>query len=500
MSVKIDVAPAAIRTNGGKINMHIPTSEKPVLAQIIQFRQSLSKLRKEAKDALTLTDINAKAAELSQIVKNLEASRAADTHENDPNEPRNRVDAVLDQAWMSMFAVWGKIGAINETIYPTYVSLVSLARSAEALRASEAWTPNELEILQERLRTLDEAVDQTEGKFGKTQTAQDAQSDKIPGGQAVLSSLLNRTHRVMNHMLLDTESIGYELVPLKIELDKIFKQLSNMLATGYTLDSLAPISRRLHQIDSGRGPAGNFSETEVQPGQATVAGILNACFEKLTLLVADLDPVTASSPLSASHAVLMQVHTELAAMLSNTNLRGNPKDLSMALSSVQDRLFACEQERVDGVFVPAGYEREAAIKLPGQATMHKLLHDCHAQISHLIEPIALPVGEALVPTYELLLKQRTRLRKLRGWASSGWNVRQDLNKVEDVLKTVESSKFKGLYVGDLAASALSPVSPTSPGTPGGGHFFFHGVPDGQSSIAALVDECDSLVWQISCML
>ncbi|KAJ3278133.1 hypothetical protein HDU79_001841, partial [Rhizoclosmatium sp. JEL0117] len=181
-------------------------------------------------------------------------------------------------------------------------------------------------------------------------------------------------------------------------------------------------------------------------------------------------------------------------MLSNAALRSSPKDLSAALASVQERLYVLEQQRVEGTFVPTGVDFEAAVKLPGQASMHKLLHDIHSEISHLVEPISLPVGETLVPTYELLLKQRSALRKLRAYASAGWNVRDDLTKVETVLKTIESTKVKGLFVGlkpaesaqaaehDLGVAALS-HSDTSLHS-----FAANVVPEGQATISALVDE------------
>ncbi|ORY40409.1 hypothetical protein BCR33DRAFT_719403 [Rhizoclosmatium globosum] len=151
-----------------------------------------------------------------------------------------------------------------------------------------------------------------------------------------------------------------------------------MLATGYTLETLAPISKRLHFIDSHRGPTGNFHGTETQPGQATLAGLLNACFDKLNLLVADLDPVTQTSPLYETYAALLEIHSELSKMLSNAALRSSPKDLSAALASVQERLYVLEQQRVEGTFVPTGVDFEAAVKLPGQLVklLSQLMSSC----------------------------------------------------------------------------------------------------------------------------
>ncbi|KAJ3066200.1 hypothetical protein HDU98_010485 [Podochytrium sp. JEL0797] len=496
------------RADGGKINTQIPTAEKPILQSLYRFRQSLAQLRKESHDALTLADINAKGAELADIVQTLETVRhSSTTHEIDPNEPLNLVDAVLDQAWMSMFALWSKIGGVDGSVYPTYVSLVSLARSAEALRASEAWTAEEVESLSERLRVLDESVAAAEGKFVATEIVNAAGlGDKVPSGQAIMTSLLNRVHRVVALMNADIDSVASDLVPLQTELEGFLKQLSGMPKTEYSMDSLAVISKRLHAIDAGRGATGNFRGTESKAGQATVSGTLNACFDKLNLLVANLDPVTDSSPLYESYRSLLTIHSELATMLNNTQLRSNLKSLSTALAFVQSKLQDLELQRVDGAFVPSGSTFEVAVKLPGQATMHKLLHDCHAKISKLVEPISVPVGEALLPTYELLFKQRTRLRKLRTWASAGWNVREDLSKVQEVLKSVDATKIKGLYAGNRLSSYHDSLTSGIPFASAFSHptaadaVYFPQVPNGQATVAALADECDSLVWCINCML
>ncbi|KAJ3031071.1 UNVERIFIED_CONTAM: hypothetical protein HDU68_006659 [Siphonaria sp. JEL0065] len=499
---------SAARTQEGKINMHLPSAEQPILAELFKFRHSLSALRKESHDALTLADINAKATELSTIMKKLRDVRFADSHDIDLNEPRNRLDDVLDQVWMSMFYVWGKIAAIHESIYPTYVSLVTLSRTVDALRASKAWVPADVEPLQERLRILDEQVAATEGKF--VAPAADALGDKVPYGQAVLTTLLNKIHRTVAFLNAENEAVytDSELLPLRTELEGVNKQLTDLLATGYTLESLAPISKKLHHLDSTRGPTGKFHGLEAELGQATLVGMLNQAFDKLNLLVADLDPVTQTSPLFETYRALLDIHSELSRLLANTAVRSDPKALSAALVPIQERLAVLEKVRVEGTFVPSGDNFDHAVKLPGQASLHKLLHDCHSQISHLVEPISRPIGETLIPTYELLLKQRTTLRKLRAWASSGWNVREDLAKVEAVLKTVESSKVKGLFVGINAPVADSAAAAEHElGAPVIAHsetslhsFATHEIPDGQSTVSALVDECDSLVWTIYCHL
>ncbi|KAI9329633.1 hypothetical protein BDR26DRAFT_1011669 [Obelidium mucronatum] len=479
---------------GGKKNL--PDEEKPILDQLLKFRHSLQTLRKESRGALTLSDVNSKANELTNIVNNLREIRS----EGSFLVPRNRVDDCLDTIWMQMFYLWDKLVAISSSIYPTYVSLVTLARSAEALKLSGAWTSADVERLQQRLRVLDEEVSATEGKFVAANVGETSVvplGDKIPAGQAVLAGILNRAHRTIDFLVLENESVGDDLMPLKLELDGINKKLDEIQqkgVTNYSLDTLAPLSKRLHAIESSRGPSGNFGNSDAQYGHATIAGVLNECFDKLGLLVADLDPVPSSSPLYETYRALLDVHSTLVRIYANASTRSDPNQLSQALEAAQEKLQSLEQRRVDGTFVPEGDSFDKAVKLPGQATLHKVLHDCHALVTKLVDPVSLPVGEALISTYELLLKQRTILRKLRAWSHSGWNVKTELQQVEQVLKTVEAGKVKGLFVG------VRPQVVAENAEFGELNDEFNllqsGVPDGQATVGALVDECDSLVWQV----
>ncbi|KAJ3241021.1 hypothetical protein HDU81_002191 [Chytriomyces hyalinus] len=481
----------------------VPEEEKPILEKLFKFRQSLVLLRKSSRGNVTVSEMNVKSAELTEIVSELQQVRLS----GDSNFMNivllscNRVDNVLDTIWMHMFYLWSKIASIDERVYPTYVSLVTLARTAEALRQSGAFTAADVEPLQQRLRVLDERVAAAEGKFvptGDVNTA-GALGDKIPHGQAILNSLLSRVHRTIQFMNTENDTVVEELVPLRNELESLLKQLEEFKGDDKAM--LAPISKRLHEIDSHRSPTGQFLHCESEYGHATIAGILNQCFNKLSVLVAKMDPVLPDSPLYSFYRDLLEVHSDLSRISTDPSLHGNPFDLSQALEPIQERLTLLEQRRIDGNFVPQQTASEGtAVKLPGQATMHKLLHDCHALVTQIVDPISLPVGETLVSTYELLVKQRTRLRQLRSWASTGWDVSRDLKAVEEVLKSVEAGKVGGLFAGDVAIKLAESADLDRVGPVESDYVEASGVPDGQAVISALVDECDSLVWQIGCML
>lgn len=476
--------------------------EKQILDRLIEFRHEIQTLRKNSKGVVTILEVNAKASELSNIVEGLRTVR------NDSLfAPRNRIDEVLDTLWMQMFFLWDKLLHIDTSLYPAYVSLVALSRSAEALKRSGSWTSADVAPLHQQLGSLDEKVAATAGKFlASTANVSSAEAaalgDKIPMGQAVMTSLQNRIHRTLEFLVLENESIGGDVMHIKKELDEIHAQLEGIEKkgiAGYTLETLVPISKRLHTIDSSRGPTGKYCNSDSVHGHATITGLLNICFDKLNILVANLDPVTVSSPLHELFRQLLSVHTDLVHIHANQQTtRTNPIELSNALELAQQKLQVLEQHRVDGTFLPQGQAFDQAVRVPGQATMHKLLHDCHALVSKIVEPVSLPVvGEALVSTYELLMAQRSALRRLRAYAHSGWDVRADVGKVEKILEGVEAGRVKGLFVGGGAGQVAESAEY-------GGEFwnegFESGVPDGQAIVSALVDECDSLVWQIYCVL
>ncbi|KAI8617560.1 hypothetical protein BC830DRAFT_1166879 [Chytriomyces sp. MP71] len=477
----------------------LPEEEKPILDQLFKFRHSLQQLRKTSHGNVTVSEMNVKVSELHTIVASLQQLRLENVERDDVVMLScNRVDNVLDSIWMQIFYMWSKIANMDENLYPTYVSLVTLARSAEALRQSGAWTPEDVAPLAERMRAMDETIAATEGKFLPESMVGDSThslGDKIPMGQAVLTSLLNRVHRTITFMNYENDAEVDDLLPLKEELQSILRQLQQYQTKGANMYELTPLSKRLHAIDSSRGPTGKFNHTESEYGSATIAGILNQCFECLNLLVAQFDPVLPETPLYPTYRALLEIHSDLSRVAGNTSLRADPFQLSEALVAIQERLDILEKQRVEGSFVPAGCNAVDAVKLPGQAMLHKLLHDVHALVMQIVDPVSMPVGEALMSTYELLLKQRTALRKMRGWCNAGWDVRKELKLVEEALNSVDATRVNGLFVGasgQVAENADFPVLSDFVDS--------SGVPDGQSSVSALADECDTLLWQVKAML
>jgi hypothetical protein len=61
---------------------------------------------------------------------------------------------------MILFYIWGgNLASIDESLYPTYVSLVACLRMAEALKKSGAWLPRDVDVMRSRVRELEARVD-----------------------------------------------------------------------------------------------------------------------------------------------------------------------------------------------------------------------------------------------------------------------------------------------------------------------------------------------------
>ncbi|KAJ3210832.1 hypothetical protein HDU67_004974 [Dinochytrium kinnereticum] len=511
----------------------VPAVEEPVLRELYDYRHSLNHLRKASHGAITLADVDAKANELALIMHRLRVIRENELE----GVQRNRVDDVLDSIWMILFYVWGKIAAMDESLYPTYVNLVSITRTADALRASGEWTTQDVQPLQERLRDLEESVLAAEGnnsiRFLDPKAPPTVQEgDHVPRGQAILANLLNKAHRSIAFLNAENDTIVEHLKPVHHELTSLLAELDALAESrNYTLEKLAPLLDRLHAIDGARGPTGRFNaipSVTNPPGHATCAGLLALCYDRLSELLSSLDTVPESSPLRPFERTLVEILDRLNALAADREARNNPNVLSKRLAAIQHDLSAVETRRDldDGSFIPHGDSyslspSEAAI-LQGQARLHHLLRQCHALVSALVDPVCRPVSETLIGTYESLILIRARVRSLRREAVAGRNaetVRKGIDEVAAEIAKIEGTRVRGLFRGSAAVVAAAAVSAAEEEMRSGAEKASPvdvmeedvlawlnpqskspAVPEGQAAVSALLDECESLVWETRCLM
>ncbi|KAJ3114151.1 hypothetical protein HDU96_002495 [Phlyctochytrium bullatum] len=564
----------------------VPADEEPILRELFDYRHSLQNLRKRSHGAITLADVDAKANELALIMHRLRKVRESEAE----SVQRNRVDDILDSIWMILFYIWGKIAAMDEALYPAYVTLVSITRNADALRASGEWTPLDVAPLQERLMNLEQSLSelqQVNGANGSirfldpNQPAEQQEGDHVPRGQAVLATLLNRAHRSLAYLNEENDTIVEHLRPVHHELTSILTELDTLREASlpfleaaeqfepedvaeerrshlpYTLESLAPILDRLHAIDAARGPTGRFNaipSVQNPAGHATCAGLLALCYDRLSDLLTALDTVPWSSPLKPFERALLEILARLDSLSRDLPARADPNELSKRLGDIQQDLSAVERRRSldDGTFVPHDGDgqslspSEAAI-LQGQARLHQLLRKVHQKVTQLVDPVCRPVSETLIATYESLILMRARLHNLRRQAVSSSQrlgmdapsgtvssmveqLRHEINACGQEIARVEGTRVRGLFRGNSAVLAAAAAvsaneeelrqyreaglpqdqqarSPTSAEVQEEDILAWLNpqsrtpvVPEGQAAVSALLDECESLLWETKCLV
>jgi hypothetical protein len=276
-------------------------------------------------------------------------------------------------------------------------------------------------------------------------------------------------------------------------------------------------------------------------------------FDLLTSLISDLDPVLPNSPLFPLYKSLQEIKSDLELVKlesssSSSSTTWNPAKHQQALQDIQKRLETeVESHRIDGTFVPPfEISTNSAAVLPGQASLHKLLHTNHALLTSLLHhaftverlsssslqqqqhqdhdgdgegedggddfghdhevvvPLAPVLDETLIPMYETLISLRSELRNLRRKAATGReseNVEKEMERCCQVLKGVEEEGKKkksqeedgeGERVESFIKVGYQDLLSSGQGKKGDRH--------GEWMISLLVDECDSLLWEIRCII
>ncbi|KAJ3194536.1 hypothetical protein HK101_002488 [Irineochytrium annulatum] len=537
----------------------VPKNEQPVLRELFDFRRSLVHLRRDSHGAITLADVDAKANELSLIMHRLREVRR-------DNAQKNRLDDVVDSIWMHLFYIWTKIATVDDSLYPLYVNLVSVSRTADVLRASGEWCARTYTIAcysylhymstnskprhfsKDRLREVD-SLFAAGAKF-----ISPTKGSNLAPGQAVLASLLSRAHRAVAILNDEAELIDDQLRPIHDDLVSLQHELE-FLRDGPQAcapEALAPLADRVRAIEASRGPTGRFDAasepTSVTPrGQPTCAALLSRCFNLLAELESQVAVLPASSPLQADARALDAILTRLIVLRHDNNLASKPAELSSQLVNIQRDLAVIERRRICGTFVPptdppfGGMDATSAALLPGQHALHRLLRLCHEQITAIVDPLCRPVSETLLKSYEDLVLARAALRRVRRDVLGGRcaeadrerEARKILDEVAAQIRDVERTKVRGLFRGHAAVvaaaaatavegemraygmvGAFSPREETAEGKQrdedeerdeeilrwldpkGTGEE----VPAGQAVVGALVDECESLLWETRCLL
>ncbi|KAJ1562810.1 polysaccharide biosynthesis domain containing protein 1 [Cladochytrium tenue] len=481
--------------------------EAPILAEVVALRHRLRDLRAHSHGALTLGDLDAFAYDLGkpftsflltfmlattytpQVMDRLHdirSSQPASAVLGRTSRTSALVDRTLDAIWAAQFDAWAMTEKVAPTLYPSYVATAAVLRMADALRAAGAYSQEEVTSLMDRVRQIEEGL----ANSGKS-------TEDPPRGQAVLSSMLNRAHRLLRIMLVQDDEVAEPLWPVLAELRELKAKLSEYEAAHIVSSDGGPGPKPdvaklkkyyeiLHAMDMLRDSNGRFESSKKGPptsGEALCSSLLNHCFDKLYSLIADMDPMPPKSTLEPIAQELTHIETDLellsrahddkiaelsgehgsaTASERRAEIRQLALDTAAALAAVQERLRKVELLRIDGVFhPPPGVPIPSNEKLvPGQLILSRRLGRCRALYSHVVHAYetAPPAGngevggqlpgETLLPIYERLLAARTKLWRLRSRAAAAsprwgeWLVESQMQVAGDTAETAAAVRAK----------------------------------------------------------
>jgi len=170
----------------------------------------------------------------------------------------------------------------NITTYlkPIYDRLSEIRKELESLALTHRWSLRETDLWNYTLSLQEIDKMRVDGKF--------VDSDKnVPPGQYVLLYLLRRCYGILYRLLMSSEPVSEELMPIANKLSTVKKCLNEVLKYGgpFSPRDLYPYQLALYQIDSLRKD-GKFVGVDgsIPEGQGIVMAHLNECHELLEML------------------------------------------------------------------------------------------------------------------------------------------------------------------------------------------------------------------------
>jgi len=104
---------------------------------------------------------------------------------------------------------------------------------------------------------------------------------RVPPGQATLSSILHKCHRIKDQLVFMLDEVDPTLLPLHSSLTRMYKKLEYLKRTGGTnTTALRKIQNKLGEIESSKRHGTFFAfaqQTEIPRGQAVLAHVFEKC-------------------------------------------------------------------------------------------------------------------------------------------------------------------------------------------------------------------------------
>ncbi|KZT27730.1 hypothetical protein NEOLEDRAFT_1130191 [Neolentinus lepideus HHB14362 ss-1] len=174
---------------------------------------------------------------------------------------------------------------VASSLRPIHDRLTQIRAELESLVLTHRWSLRETDLWNYSLSLQEIDKMRIDGKFV------DSEGNR-PEGQYVLLYLLRRCYGLIYRLLLSSEPVSEELMPIANKLSTVKKCLNEVLKYGgpFSPYDLYPYQLALHQIDSMRKD-GKFVGVDgtIPEGQGIVMAHLNECHELLEMLKEAMD-------------------------------------------------------------------------------------------------------------------------------------------------------------------------------------------------------------------
>ncbi|KAF9778416.1 hypothetical protein BJ322DRAFT_1093002 [Thelephora terrestris] len=256
----------------------------PIHERLVNIRRQLVALT--AKDKLKHTEVKPLLEELRKI-----DSKRVDGKFLGPNGTIPTSQAACSSLLEECFDITQEIKAQDESkhvadsLKPIFDRLTGIRRELEGFALTHRWSLRETDLWNYTLSLQEIDKMRVDGKFVDLEK-------NVPQGQYALLYLLRRCYGILHRLLLSSEPVSEELVPIANKLSTVKKCLNEVLKYGgsFSTRDLYPYQLALYQIDSLR-VNGRFhgADGSIPEGQAIIMANLNECHELIEMLKEQLN-------------------------------------------------------------------------------------------------------------------------------------------------------------------------------------------------------------------
>ncbi|CAK4026840.1 related to UPF0662 [Lecanosticta acicola] len=438
----------------------LPKEEQPILDRILVIRDHLSLLKQDRSTYVRSQDVVKYYKQLIEQVEFLNKVRESKRDE------QNRVDTVLDDCFRLISLFFLTIGR-NREAPGIYAAVSTTKRLLDHLKEAGFYLPADLKSISEHIQKWEGTIDRQEEEHSEhlipllkarievcktTLRELEAHIERLEGNYMRMYEKLVSILRSLSACNCRSKFPVKEVKDFEKQLIEISNELHENRDAHDGKSAEAVYAERLRMV--------NICETCVQPPEVVVKSLLARCLLWVEIIEENqgkIDPRFQETfvKLKKTRDVLDQMNLTQAWSLRETDLYDYQRQL--------DRV---DESRVDGNFVDA--EGKPA-DLHAQRTLLYLLRKSYAFIYQYITSSE-PVSEALMPIYNQLLTLKRCLVEVK--KSGGVDSPRELYPYSMKLNSIDNMRKDGKFM------------------------VGNDIPEGQSSVSALLAECFELAYDL----